>query len=550
MRHYCLTVILLTGLLFSCNTVQKEKDDRSVFRYNEASGITSLDPAYASNQANIWACNQLFNGLVQLDRHLVPKPCIAKSWEISNDGLQYVFHLRSDVRFHTHPAIAAGRSVRAADFVYSFLRICDEKTASPGSWIFQSIQSDENGRITGIQAPNDSTLVIRLRHAFPPLLGLLASTYCSVVPQEVIRATGKDFRKTPIGTGPFIFHAWEERTALVFHRNPKYFESDSVGRPLPYLDALMISFISDKQSAFLAFLQGKIDFISGLDAGYKDDLLTTNGTLRPKYRGRFNMETAPYLNTEYLGILADSSIESMKGSPLNDLRIRQAINYGFDRNEMIRYLRNGMATPGVHGMLPPGIPGYDCNKVKGYGYDPELASALLQEAGYPGGKGLPEITMSTTNSYQDLCEYIQGQLARLGIRIRLEVNQAGQHRQMVAKQQLQFFRGSWIADYADGENYLVLFKSGNKAPAGPNYTHFSDSEFDRLYDESMKQSGLSERVDLYSKMDSIVMSKSPVVVLYYDKIVRLTQKDIKGLEINPMNLLTLKTVSKSTDPAN
>lgn len=262
------------------------------------------------------------------------------------------------------------------------------------------------------------------------------------------------------------------------------------------------------------------------------------------------METAPYLNTEYLGILADSSIESMKGSPLNDLRIRQAINYGFDRNEMIRYLRNGMATPGVHGMLPPGIPGYDCNKVKGYGYDPELASALLQEAGYPGGKGLPEITMSTTNSYQDLCEYIQGQLARLGIRIRLEVNQAGQHRQMVAKQQLQFFRGSWIADYADGENYLVLFKSGNKAPAGPNYTHFSDSEFDRLYDESMKQSGLSERVDLYSKMDSIVMSKSPVVVLYYDKIVRLTQKDIKGLEINPMNLLTLKTVSKSTDPAN
>lgn len=550
MRLYRLTVVLLTGFLFSCNTAQKEKDDRSVFRYNEASGITSLDPAYASNQANIWACNQLFNGLVQLDSLLVPVPCIAKSWEISDDGLQYVFHLRSDIRFHPHPAIANGRTVRATDFVFSFMRICDEKTASPGSWIFQSLQTSENGKITGLSAPDDSTLVIRLKHAFPPLLGLLASAYCSVVPEEVIRTTGKDFRKQPIGTGPFVFHAWEERTALVFHRNPNYFESDSQGLRLPYLDAVMISFISDKQSAFLAFLQGKIDFISGLDAGYKDDLLTTNGTLRPKYRGRFKMETAPYLNTEYLGFLADSSIESMKGSPLNDLRIRQAINYGFDRNEMIRYLRNGMATPGVHGMLPPGLPGYDCNKVKGYAYDPELASKLLTEAGYPGGRGLPEITMSTTNSYQDLCEYIQGQLARLGIRIRLEVNQAGQHRQMVAKQQLQFFRGSWIADYADGENYLVLFKSGNKAPAGPNYTHFNDSEFDRLYDESMKQPHLTERVGLYAKMDSIVMSKSPVVVLYYDKILRLTQKSISGLQINPMNLLTLKTVSKSTDQAN
>lgn len=540
-----LTIVLFVGLFFSCNSSRTEEPRRSVFKYNEASGITSLDPAYASNQANIWACNQLFNGLVQLDNRLTPVPCIAKSWNVRDDGLEYVFHLRTDIRFHPHPEIAPGRTVKSADFVYSFQRICDPATASPGAWIFQSLQTSPEGQITGLSAPDDSTLIIRLKKSFPPLIGLLASTYCSVVPEEVVRVAGKDFRKQPIGTGPFLFHAWEERTALVFHRNPDYFETDSTGNQLPYLDAVMISFISDKQSAFLAFLQGKIDFISGLDAGYKDDLLTTNGTLKPKYVGRFRIETAPYLNTEYLGILADSTLETMRLSPLNDIRIRQAINYGFDRDEMIRYLRNGMATPGHHGMLPPGLPGYDCSQVPGYSYNPQRAAELLSEAGYPGGRGLPEITMSTTNSYQDLCEYMQGQLARLGIRIRLEVNQAGQHRQMVAKQQLQFFRGSWIADYADGENYLVLFKSENKSPAGPNYTHFSDPLFDRLYDEAMAENDAISRGILYAKMDSLVMAKAPVVILYYDKILRLTGNHIDGLVINPMNLLTLKAVRKN-----
>lgn len=534
----CITL----GLLTSCGRQNSGEGQKTVFRYNESSGISSLDPAFSSDQARIWACNHLYNGLVQLDAHLIPRPCIAKSWEISEDGLIYTFHLRSDVKFHNSPHLPPDRTVKASDFVYSFNRITDKKTASPGSWIFQSIRRDSTGLVNGFEAINDTTFRIYLRYTFPPLMGLLASTYASVVPFEVVEHFGKDFRRNPIGTGPFIFHSWYERTALILHKNKNYFESDPDGNKLPYLDAIMISFISDKQTAFLEFLKGKLDFISGLDASYKDDLLTTSGKLKDKYEGKFRMETGPYLNTEYLGILSDTQLPAMKGHPLADLRIRQAINYGFDRKRMIRYLRNGMATPGTGGMIPPGIPGFDSILVAGYDYQPEKAMKLLAEAGFPKGRGLPAITMSTTHAYQDLCEFMQGQLSEIGIKIELEINQAAQHRQMVAKQQLGFFRGSWIGDYADGENYLALFSTDNKAPNGPNYTHFSNGLYDEYYRRAMKENDDAARYRYYAKMDSLVMTESPVIVLYYDKIMRLSRYNVQGLEMNAMNLLQLKKV--------
>jgi peptide/nickel transport system substrate-binding protein len=282
----------------------------------------------------------------------------------------------------------------------------------------------------------------------------------------------------------------------VLLNNQSYFETDGSGNSLPYLDAVMITFLADKQSAFLEFVKGNLDFISGLDPGYKDDLLTRTGELREKYKGRFRMETGPYLNTEYLGILMEGKL--LNESPLKHKKIRQAVNYGFDRHKMISYLRNGMATPGIAGIVPAGLPSFDSTKVKGYNYDRRRALKLLSEAGYPGGKDLPPIVMSTTAAYQDLCEYIQGQLADIGIKITLELNQAAQHRQMVAKQQLLFFRGSWIGDYADAENYLSLFYSPNFSPMGPNYTHFKNAEYDRLYDAAMRETNDSVRYEIYS----------------------------------------------------
>ena len=267
-------------LLFFCRCSHVNQDEgKTVFRYNEAANITSLDPAYARDQANIWATHQIFNGLVQLGPKLEILPCIAHSWDISLDGQTYVFHLRKDVYFHDSPAFPGGkgRRVVAEDIVYSFSRILDPKITSPGSWIFNSV---ENFGTAG-----DSTLIIRLKNPFPPFMGILTTLYCSIVPHEAIEKFGNDFRKNPIGTGPFRFKLWKEGVKLVLVKNEHYFEFDN-GNRLPYLDAVAITFLADKQSAFLEFVKGKLDFMSGIDPGYKDVLLTQNGDLRPVYKNK------------------------------------------------------------------------------------------------------------------------------------------------------------------------------------------------------------------------------------------------------------------------
>jgi len=534
-------IIYILFLLTSC-LHYSEKENTTLFRYNEAANITSLDPAFARDQAIIWATNQVFNGLVQLSDRLQILPCIASSWQISEDGLLYTFHLRQDVFFHDNPAFKdkKGRRVVARDFIYSFNRILDPGLASPGVWIFNYINKTNDG--FDFQSPNDSTLTIRLKQTFPPFLGLLSMQYCSVVPLEAVAFYGSEFRRNPVGTGPFIMKMWKEGVKLVLLKNPHYFETEN-GNQLPYLDAVSISFIADKQSAFLEFMKGKLDFMSGIDPTYKDEVLTKDGKLREKYSTRIHLITQPYLNTEYLGFMVDNKNSNPKMNPVMDKRIRQAINLAFDRRKMIQYLRNGVGTPGICGIVPKGLPSFDSTTVY-YDYHPETARLLLAQAGYPDGNGLPPITLTSTSDYLDICKYLQHQVAELGIDLQIEVSPPAAVKEMKAQAKLPFFRASWIADYPDAENFLSMFSSKNFCPEGPNYTHFANPEFDGLYDKAMTAVDDSLRIEYYRQMERIVMEEAPVVVLYYDQVLRFVQKDIKGIGINPMNLLTLKRVRK------
>ena len=539
------SVSLAALILVSCHN-RTADDGRTVFRYNESAGITTLDPAFARDQATIWATHQLYNGLLQLGDDLSIQPCIAKSFEISDDGLTYTFHLRQDVYFHDDPLFPGGkgRRVVAGDFVYSFQRISDETNASPGAWIFKGVAVDSSGNYA-FTAPDDTTFVVRLKEVFPPFAGLLSMQYCSVVPHEVVDHWGNDFRRHPVGTGPFRFKMWKEGVKLVLVKNPSYFEVDGDTR-LPYLDAVAVTFLVDKQSVFLEFIKGKLDFMSGIDASYKDELLTRAGTLNPEYSDRIQLITCDYLNTEYLGFLMDTALDAVSSSPLRDRRVRKAINYGFDRRKMMKYLRNNIGRPAVNGFIPAGMPGFDSSEVRGYDYDPDRARTLLAEAGYPNGKGLPEITLTTTASYLDLCEFIQHQLGETGIRIRIDVNPPATLREVIAKSKVPFFRASWIADYPDAENYLSLFYSPNFCPRGPNYTHFSSPAFDELYEKARKETRDSLRFAYYREMDRLLMEEAPVVVLYYDQVLRFVQKNIIGIGRHPMNLLELKRVRKVT----
>ena len=498
-----------------------------IFRYNESAGVTTLDPAFAKNQAIMWPCEQLYNGLVRLDTNLQPEPCIARSWEISPDGLCYTFHLRTDVRFHP----PASRTVVADDFVYSLGRVADKQSTSPGAWIFSDVDT--------IRAQDDSTLVVRLQHASPAFLAQMGMVYCSVVPHEVVEQWGADFRAHPCGTGPFMFQYWKEGVKLVLRRNPDYFEHDSAGHSIPYLDAVAVTFIADRQTAFLEFVKGNLDFMNSLDPTYKDELLTPTGELKEKYNGRIVMTSSSFLNTEYLGFLCDDA-----SSPFRDRKLRQAVSCGFDREKMMRYLRNNIGQPGTAGFVPPTLlqGGSDAVPTYGYHYDPDRARKLLAEAGYPGGKGLPTLKLSTTANYLDLCKYLQQQLGLLGMDVQVDVSQPAALRGAIGKGTTQWFRGSWIADYPDAENYLMLFYSKNHAPQGPNYTRFTNAHFDKLYNRALRQNDAQSRATIYRQMDSLIMEEAPVMVLYYDQILHFTHPNVEGLRTDAMNNLDLRFV--------
>ncbi len=513
-----------------------KSSDKKIFHYNETTGIASLDPAFAKNQSIMWPIHQLYNTLVEIDDSLRIVPSLARSWEVSEDRLTYTFHIRDDVYFHDDAAFlnGKGRKLRAEDVVFSLSRIIDKKTASPGSWIF-------NRKVDSIQpfrAIDDSTFELKLQRPYNPILGIVSMQYCSIVPREAVEKYGNDFRRHPVGTGPFSFVAWEEGQALVMKKNEHYFEKDSEGRSLPYIDGITVSFYDSKATEFLLFRQKKLSFINDIDASFKDEVLTKKGSLRDEWKGKIELQASPYLNIEYLGVLVDSSNALLRNSPMRLRKIRQAINYGFDRRKMILYLRNSLGTPAEAGFVPVGLPSYDPAAVRGYHYDPVKCRQLLAEAGFANGEGLPTIKLLTIAIYAEMGNFIAKQLEEAGIPVQVDVVQKSLLLEMTSSSRALFFRGSWIADYPDAENYLSVFYSKNPAP--PNYTRYNSPQFDELFEKALVEENDSLRYKLYQQADQVVMNDAPVVPLWYDKAVRLVQPNVKGFNANALNLLELR----------
>ena len=613
---HCALLILIS----SCGRDHSHDENLKIFKYNESAGILTLDPIYAKDLPHIWACNQIFNGLVAFDDEMNVVPAIAKSWNISDDGMTYTFVLRDDVYFHEDTCFAvkstrqqdnkttsrdalnaSTRKVVAEDFVYSFNRVLDRKLNSSGSWIFSNVKSSQQPT-ANIQHPtansqqlkyafyalNDTILKIELTQPFPAFLGILSMTYASVVPHEAIDFYGTEFGRHPVGTGPFKYQYWKEGVKLVFRKNPNYFEFeettsqqdnestrqqdnelennsmtcrlvDSEPQRLPYLDAVSISFIIDKQVAFMEFVKGKFDFMSGIDARYKDELLTRDGQLRQEYEDDIYLIREPYLNTEYLAFFLGENDTLGKE---RSLALRQAVSYSIDREKMLRYLRNGIGTPGNYGIIPVGLPGAwelgtgdweqgvsfsspvpeSRSRVPsqsiGYPYNPKKAEQLLKDNDLLGY----ELKLYTTQDYIDIAKFVQSALTEIGLNCKVEEMMPAALREKRANGNLPFFRSSWVADYPDAENYLSLFTTNNFTPQGPNYTHYSNAKFDELYQKSLTCNDIEERARIYHEMDSLMMTEAPVVILFYDEVLRFVNKNVEGLGSNPTNMLNLKKV--------
>jgi ABC-type transport system substrate-binding protein len=533
--------IVLACSIFSCKE-KTSSDSKKVFRYNESNGIANLDPAFARDLETMWATNQLFDGLVELDSSLSVVPSIAKDWKVSEDGKRYSFILNNNVWFHKSECFGkdSTRKVVASDFVFSFGRILDSKTASPGKWIFANVDTTRNG---GFEAESDTVLHIYLTQAFQPFLGMLTTQYGNVVPQEAVDLYGADFRSNPVGTGPFEFAFWYENEALVFHKNSLYWQKDEFGKNLPYLDAVQIEFVKDMNAEYQGLLKGTYDFMSGIHSSFKDELLDQQGNLQHGFESKIRFQKTPFIKTDYIGILVDPTSEITKNSPLQNKLVRQAIACAIDKKEMVARLRNNSVYAAYKGFVPPSLLSTNMDTIY-YPYNPEKAKALLNEAGFPGGNGLPQITLTATGDYTDLLEFIQHALSKLGIQIQINIMQGNSFKEMSAKAQLEMFRKSWLADYADAENFLSVFLSRNFCPQGPNYMHYSNVLYDELYQRASTELNDSARTIMYFQLNKMIMEDAVVIPLFYDQVSHFIRNEISGLQTNPINMLDLKKVRK------
>jgi len=200
-------------------------------------------------------------------------------------------------------------------------------------------------------------------------------------------------------------------------------------------------------------------------------------------------------------------------------------------------------TPGIYGPLPRGMPGFS-EDVKGYTYDKQRAIQLLEEAGYPGGKGLNlKLVYHNDELQRELCEAIQSQFKDVGVNLQIEEMLGAAHRSAQNEGKLMFWRANWGADYYDPENYYALFYSKNETPVGPNTTHYRNPVVDSLYELGLRLTDFNQRMKVYREIDKIVLADSPWMIIYYNQIIYLKHRNIRGMYVDGLGIINLKFAS-------
>ncbi len=529
----------LAATLGGCTTTNY--DASKVFHYNESANLTSLDPAFARTLEPMWVVDQVYDGLVELDADLNVQPLIADSYYSENDGTKWIFVLREDVYFTAHPQVpglAQGRRLTASDVVFSLNRLRDPEVASSGRWILGALDPSTEG--AGLVARGVDTVEFTLKQAFPPFLGLLTTAYANIVAPEAVEHFGENFRRNPVGSGPFKLAWWLEDVACVLHKNERYWELDEGGKRLPYLDAVHISFASDMGAEYQGLLQGKFDFMSGLHAAYMEELLEADGSLRDEHASTIRMEIAPFLKTDYIGFFVEPT--DQEWLPWQDQAVRNALSLAIDRKGIARALRRGSVVP-TRDFVPPALLGR--TNPRPIAHNIEKARAMMDSVASVHPRPWPEMVLSTTSDYTDLCVALQYQWEAIRLKVGIDVVAPATHRERVANGKATAFRKSWLADYPDAENFLSLFRTENHAPSGPNYTHYSNPAFDSGLDSAMMENNAAGRIARYDALNGMVSQALPLIPLFHDQVTHFVRHGVEGWEVNSVNRLDLRRVSKT-----
>lgn len=569
MRRFILGIIV-AGTLFAVSSctpsgkggVKKTAKGNRVYggtlHLNEITPVITLYPYYIYDNVSEAVACQIYDGLVRLNtKDLSILPGIAKSWQIDTSGTTYTFHLRQNVYFQDDPCFAngKGRRVTADDFKYSMEKLC---TASPDNVIFpitfkdnvdgaddyynQSKKGEPASRLKGVIVPNDSTLQIKLIKRNPLFLNMLAGPAGFVIAKEALEKYGKSMH---LGTGAYIYSSTGDTNTIVLTRNPNYYQYDSLGNQLPFLDSVVISFIPSQLDEFKEFQQGKLDYIRGVPSSQVDKMVEEQISDFQHKPPKYVLSRVPEMSTQYYSF-------NLTKAPFNNLKVRQAFSYAIDRNKIVNEVLEGEAfAPGVHGITPPSFIGYPQDSIIGDTLNIKLAQQLLAEAGYKDGKGFPQVTLELNSGggvYTNVAVEVQKELHNnLNINIDFNTVPFGKKLQDERYGNFDIIRSGWIADYPSPSDFLMLFYGGNIPDSANqssyyNSTRYKNPEFDKLFDMARSANDKKVAYEYYKQAEQIAIKDAPVIVLWYEQNYSLTRWAVKNLVSNPMNYLDLSQV--------
>lgn len=484
-------IILFFVHLFGCGSPPPE----DAFRYRLSTTPVSLDPAHAVDAAGLTVIQELFDGLVAMDAVTGEAvPCIASSWEISESGKVWKFLLKDSVFFHN------GDKMTADDFCYSFERVLDPKTRCERTWVLEPLlgakefMAGSAAHIKGIRVPDSLTLELELAEPFAPFLSHLAMEIASVVSPRAAKKQGKNFGRHPCGTGPYQLEEYLYDNKITLKAFAKHHQGE------PAVGKIEYRVVPNDLVAYEQYKSGKLDLLNPVPSGQVS-------IIRKKRSVEFRQW--PILELRYLGMNLEK--EPFKSHP----KVRKAVSLALNRKGISETIYEGVVQPACR-ILPPGLGGSEAD-TSCAAYLPDSAKQLLREAGFPDGKGLPELTLlyNSREIETRLWQYVKACLEETGFKIKLKALEWGTFLEAVRNGECDLFRGSWVADYPDPHNFLhVLFYSENKGSAG-NYSRYSNPAYDTVVEKAKTETDPAIRKSLYQKAEEMIRRDVPVCPLFF-----------------------------------
>lgn len=477
------------------NAAPEQAKRGGALRLGNTADVVSFEPYAVSDNVSIWTMLLIYDQLTRPSadgKHI--EPGLAQSWDITNGGKTYTFHLRKGVKFHD------GSPVTAADVKY-----CVEKAAfaKNSQWAFIL------AALKGMDAVNEHTLRAHLHEPHAPFLSDMALFATSVYPAKLFHHEGSKLWQHPIGTGPFKFQSWKRGSEIVLARNPHFWRNHQQ----PYVDTFHNLVVGDANTRVLQVQSGELDIALFVPPAQAKAMRGNPGIA---------IHLDNFMDSHFAPIDVSKPI-------FKDKRVRQALNYAIDKETITKKVLFGFATPS--GQALPNMWGADPS-IRAYPYDPSKAKALLKAAGHPHGFSLKLLVDASQEADKEVATLMQSQLGKVGVKAQIQVLESATELQVAESKKYDVNIGYMTSDIIDPDELVSFAMAGN---GGTNaiWTYYNNPQLDKLAAQAAGESNRSKRLKMYYEIDRMYHDDAPMIFLYRLPSITMTSSKVQGFKVLP-----------------